>query len=250
MKLNNNQIKRYSRQIILKDIGPLGQKILLNSSVLVVGAGGLGSPALIYLAGIGIGNIAIIDYDNVDISNIHRQILFETKDVKKSKSKLASIKIKKINPDVKVKFFQKRLTNENINKVGKNYGVFVDGSDNFETKFLINNYCAKNKKILITGAINKYDGQIFTFDFKNNKNSPCLKCFFQTNPSNELLNCDTDGILSTLAGIVGSIQANEVVKEILNIGNSLCGYILIINALDLSFRKVKLTKKKNCFCNI
>ena len=110
-------------------------------------------------------------------------------------------------------------------------------------------YCAKNKKILITGAINKYDGQIFTFDFKNNKNSPCLKCFFQTNPSNELLNCDTDGILSTLAGIVGSIQANEVVKEILNIGNSLCGYILIINSLDLSFRKAKLIKRKNCFCS-
>ena len=208
----------------------------------MVGAGGLGSPVLIYLSGIGIGNIGIIDHDKVNISNLHRQILFETKDIKKSKSKLASLKIKKINPDIKVKFFQKKLTNQNIKKIGKDYDILVDGSDNFETKFLINNYCSKNKKILITGAINKYDGQVFTFNFKNN-------CFFQTNPSNELLNCDTDGILSTLAGIVGSIQANEVVKEILNIGNSLCGYILIINSLDLSFRKVKLTKKKNCFCN-
>ena len=250
MQLNKNQIERYSRQIILKDIGPLGQKKLLNSSILVVGAGGLGSPVLIYLSGIGIGNIGIIDHDKVNISNLHRQILFETKDIKKSKSKLASLKIKKINPDIKVKFFQKKLTNQNIEKIGKDYDILVDGSDNFETKFLINNYCSKNKKILITGAINKYDGQVFTFNFKNNKKSPCLRCFFQTIPSNELLNCEADGVLGTLAGIVGSIQANEVVKEILNIGNSLCGYILIINSLDLSFRKVKLTKKKNCFCSI
>ena len=249
MQLNKNQIERYSRQIILKDIGPLGQKKLLNSSILVVGAGGLGSPVLIYLSGIGIGNIGVIDHDKVNISNLHRQILFETKDIKKSKSKLAYLKIKKINPDIKVNFFQKKLTKQNIKKIGKDYEILVDGSDNFETKFLINNYCLKNKKILITGAINKYDGQVFTFNFKNNKKSPCLGCFFQTIPSNELLNCEDDGILGTLAGIVGSIQANEVVKEILNIGNSLCGYILIINSLDLSFRKVKLTKKKNCFCN-
>ena len=249
MKLNKKQIERYSRQIILKDIGPLGQKKLLNSSVLVVGAGGLGSPVLLYLSGIGIGNIGIIDHDKVNISNLHRQILFETKDIKKSKSKLAFLKIKKINPDIKVKFFQTKLTNQNIKNIGKNYDILVDGSDNFETKFLINKYCSKNKKILITGAINRYDGQVFTFNFKNSEKSPCLKCFFQTNPSNELLNCEADGILGTLAGIVGSIQANEVVKEILNIGDSLCGYILIINSLDLSFRKVKLTKKKNCFCN-
>ena len=249
MKLSKDQISRYSRQIILKDIGPLGQKKLLKSSVMVVGAGGLGSPALIYLAGIGIGNIAIIDHDNVDISNIHRQILFETKDIKKPKSKLAFIKVKKINPEIKVKFFQTKLNKKNIGKIGKSYDIVVDGSDNFETKFLINSYCVKNKKILITGAINKYDGQIFTFNFKNNKKTPCLECFFQTTPSNELLNCETDGILGPLAGMVGSIQANEVVKEILNIGNSLCGYILIVNSLDLSFRKIKLTKKKNCFCN-
>ena len=249
MKLNKNQIERYSRQIILKDIGPLGQKKLLKASILVVGTGGLGSPILAYLSGAGIGSIGIIDYDKVNISNLHRQILFETDDIKKSKSKLAYLKIKRINPDIKVKFFRKKLINQNIKEVGKDYDILVDGSDNFETKFLINDYCLKNKKILITGSINKYDGHVFTFDFKNNKKTPCLRCFFQTMPSNELLNCEADGILATLAGIVGSIQANEVIKEILNIGNSLCGYILIINSLDLSFRKVKLTKKKNCFCN-
>ena len=249
MKLNKNQIERYSRQIILKDIGPLGQKKLLKASILVVGTGGLGSPILAYLSGAGIGSIGIIDYDKVNISNLHRQILFETDDIKKSKSKLAYLKIKRINPDIKVKFFRKKLINQNIKEVGKDYDILVDGSDNFETKFLINDYCLKNKKILITGSINKYDGHVFTFDFKNNKKTPCLRCFFQTMPSNELLNCEADGILATLAGIVGSIQANEVIKEILNIGNSLCGYILIINSLDLSFRKAKLIKRKNCFCS-
>ena len=136
MKLTKKQIKRYSRQLILKKIGPIGQQKLLNSKVLVIGAGGLGSPVLIYLAGLGIGNIGIIDHDKVDLSNLHRQILFETKDLKKSKSKTASIKIKKINPDIKVKFFQTKITRKNIKKIANSYDVLVDGSDNFNTKFL------------------------------------------------------------------------------------------------------------------
>ena len=248
MKLTEKQIKRYSRQMVLKKIGPIGQKKLLNSKVLVIGAGGLGSPVLIYLAALGIGNIGIIDHDKVDLSNLHRQILFETVDLKKQKSKIAGQKIKKINSDINVSYYQKKLDHNNIDKIAKKYPILVDGSDNFKTKFLINDYAAKNKKILITGAINKFDGQIFTFNFHNNK-SPCLRCFFQTYPSDQLLNCEIDGILGTLAGIVGSIQANEVVKEILNIGNSLCGYMLIINSLDLNFRKAKITKKKNCICD-
>ena len=249
MKLNNNQIKRYSRQIVLKNVGPLGQKKLLKSSVLVVGAGGLGSPILLYLAGTGIGKIGIIDHDKVDLSNLHRQILFNAKDIKKSKSKSASLKLKKINPDIKVKFFQKKISKKNIKKIAKNFGVLVDGSDNFETKFLVNDYAVKHKKILITGAVNRFEGQIFTFNFLNRKKSPCLRCFFQTYPSNQLLNCETDGILGTLAGIVGSIQANEVIKEILKIGNSLCGSMLIIDSLNLNFRKVKIRKRENCLCN-
>ena len=249
MKLNNNQIKRYSRQIVLKNVGPLGQKKLLKSSVLVVGAGGLGSPILLYLAGTGIGKIGIIDHDKVDLSNLHRQILFNAKDIKKSKSKSASLKLKKINPDIKVKFFQEKITKKNIKKIAKNFGVLVDGSDNFETKFLVNDYAVKHKKILITGAVNRFEGQIFTFNFLNRKKSPCLRCFFQTYPSNQLLNCETDGILGTLAGIVGSIQANEVIKEILKIGNSLCGSMLIIDSLNLNFRKVKIRKRENCLCN-
>ena len=249
MKLNNNQIKRYSRQIVLKNVGPSEQKKLLKSSVLVVGAGGLGSPILLYLTGTGIWKIGIIDYDKVDLSNLHRQILFNAKDIKKSKSKSASLKLKKINPDIKIKFFKKKITKKNIKKIAKNFEVLVDGSDNFETKFLVNDYAVKHKKILITGAVNRFEGQIFTFNFLNRKKSPCLRCFFQTYPSNQLLNCETDGILGTLAGIVGSIQANEVIKEILKIGNSLCGSMLIIDSLNLNFRKVKIRKRENCLCN-
>ena len=234
--------------MVLKKIGPVGQKKLLNSKVLVVGAGGLGSPILIYLAALGIGNIGIIDHDKIDLSNLHRQILFETSDLKKKKSKIASQKIKRINSDVKVLHYQKKLNHKNIDKIARKYSIIIDGSDNFKTKFLVSDYSVKNKKILVTGAINKFDGQVFTFNFKNKINSPCLRCFFQTYPSEELLNCETDGILSTLGGIVGSIQANEVVKEILNIGNSLCGYMLIIDALNLNFRKVKISKKRNCIC--
>ena len=249
MKLTKKQIKRYSRQLILKKIGPIGQQKLLNSKVLVIGAGGLGSPVLIYLAGLGIGNIGIIDHDKVDLSNLHRQILFETKDLKKSKSKTASIKIKKINPDIKVKFFQTKIKRQNIKKIANSYDILVDGSDNFNTKFLVNDFCIKNKKILITGAISKFDGQVFTFNFKK-KNSPCLRCFMPNVPMDpDIDNCEYEGVLGTLGGIIGTIQANEVIKEVLGIGDSLCGYVLIIDGLKLTFRKVKLNKRSDCYCN-
>ena len=249
MKFTKKQIERYSRQIILKKIGVIGQKKLLKSSVLIVGAGGLGSPIAIYLTSLGIGKIGIIDKDNVEISNLHRQIIFTNSDIKKNKSVTAVKKLKKINPDVKFKSFNKKLTTKNINKIAKNFDVVVDGSDNFRTRFLINDYCLKNKKILVSGAISKFDGQIYTFNFSKNK-SPCLRCLIPNMPSNpDIDNCEFEGILGTLGGIVGSIQANEVLKEILGIGNTLCGHILIIDGLKLSFRKVKLHKRSDCYCN-
>jgi len=249
MNLNNNQIERYSRQISLKKIGVVGQKKLLNSKVLVVGAGGLGSPILLYLTAMGIGNIGIVDNDKVEISNLHRQILFENKDTKKKKSNIAINKLKKINPTIKLISFNARLDNKNINKIAKQFDVIADGSDNFKTRFLINDYCIKNKKILVTGAINKFDGHVYTFNFKNKKKSPCLRCLIPNMPHNQNADCEMDGVIGTLAGIVGSIQANEIVKEILNIGKSLCGEILIIDALKLNFRKVKLIKNLKCKCN-
>ena len=249
MHLKRKEIERYSRQIILKKIGAVGQKKLLNSSVLIVGAGGLGSPIALYLTALGIGNIGIIDKDKVEISNLTRQIIFETNDIKKSKANTAIKKLKKINPNIKLQSFNEKLTTKNINKIANNYNVIVDGCDNFKTRFLINDYCLKSKKILISGAVSRFDGQVYTFNFLK-KNSPCLRCFIPKMPRNaEIDNCEFDGVISTLCGIVGSIQANEVVKEIVKIGESLCGYILIIDALKLSFRKVKLNKRSDCFCN-
>jgi len=249
MKFSKKKIDRYSRQIILKKIGVIGQKKLLKSKVLIVGAGGLGSPISIYLAALGIGKIGIVDKDNVEISNLSRQILFSTNDLKKSKSITALNKLKKINPEIKLESFQKNLTIQNINQIAKKFDFIVDGSDNFRTRFLINDYCLKKKKILVSGAISKFDGQIYTFNFLKKK-SPCLRCFIPKMPDNpDIDNCEHEGVMPPLAGIVGSIQANEVVKEILGIGNSLCGYILIVDALKLTFRKVKLNKRSDCVCN-
>ena len=177
MKFTKKQIDRYSRQIILKKIGVIGQKKLLKSSVLVVGVGGLGSPIAIYLAALGIGKIGIVDKDNVEISNLSRQIIFETNDIKKNKSSTAISKLRKINPDIQLKSFNKNLTIVNINQIAKKFDLIVDGSDNFRTRFLINDYCLKNKKILVSGAISKFDGQVYTFNFSK-KNLLVLDALF------------------------------------------------------------------------
>ena len=165
MKFTKKQIQRYSRQIILKKIGIIGQKKLLKSSVLIVGVGGLGSPISIYLTALGVGKIGIIDKDNVEISNLTRQIIFSSNDIKKVKSFTAISKLKKINPDIQFKSFNKKLTKKNINQIAKNFDLIIDGSDNFRTRFLINDYCLHNKKILVSGAISKFDGQVYTFNF-------------------------------------------------------------------------------------
>jgi len=250
MKFTKKQIDRYSRQIILKKIGVIGQKKLFESSVLIVGAGGLGSPIATYLTASGVGNIGIIDQDVVKISNLSRQIIFDTQDINKKKSNTAVKKLKKINPDIKFQSFAEKLEKKNIDKVAKNYNLVVDGSDNFRTRFLINDYCLKNKKILISGAISRFDGHVYTFNFSK-RNSPCLRCFIPNMPDTSLDvdNCEYEGVLGTLGGITGSIQANEVIKEILEVGDTLCGYILIIDALNLNFRKVKLNKRSDCACN-
>ena len=247
-QLNKKIIERFSRQIVLKDIGILGQKKILSSKVLIIGAGGLGSPVAEFLSRAGVGSIGIVDDDKVSLSNLHRQSLYNTSNIGKVKVKIAKDKIKKINPNTKVAIYKIRLNNNNFKKIINNYDYIVDGSDNFITKFLLNDYCLKFKKVLITGAISKFDGHIFTFNFKSKK-APCLRCFFQESEiSDDLLNCESEGILGTVAGIVGTIQANEILKKILNIGTGLDGYIFILDLLHLRFRKVRLNKKKNCIC--
>ena len=245
LTLNKKQIERFSRQIILKDIGAIGQKKIIKSKVLIIGMGGLGCPVAEFLARAGVGSIGIIDSDNVDLSNIHRQSLYDINDLKKSKVVAAKKKLKKINSEIKVRSYKIRLNKINYSKIIKEYDYIVDGSDNFKTKFLINDFCRVSKKFLVSGAISKFDGHVFTFDFKN-KNTPCIRSFFQEDKiSDDILNCEYEGILGTVAGIIGTIQANEILKKILNIGKNLNGYILIIDLLNLNFRKVKLNKINN-----
>ena len=176
--LNKSQIERFSRQLVLKNVGANGQKKILSTKILVVGVGGLGCPAAESLVRAGIGTIGLIDNDIVNLSNIHRQSLFSSKDIKKLKVEVAAKKLKEINPLTKIKIYKKKLCQSNIKNVIKNYDLIIDGSDNFKTKFLINDYCLKLKKKLVTGAISKFDGHIFTFDFKDKKTAS-LKNFYQ-----------------------------------------------------------------------
>ena len=249
LKLSKNQLEKYSRQIILKNIGILGQKKILNSKVLIIGMGGLGCPVAEFLARSGVGSLGIVDHDLVSLSNIHRQTLYDEKDLGKLKVKAAKKKLSNINSITKIDIYSFKLDKNKFTKIIKNYDYIVDGTDNFETKFLINDISLKYKKFLVTGAISKFDGHIFTFDFSNKKN-PCLRCFYQEETiSDDILNCEYEGILGTIAGIIGTMQANEVLKKILNVGKDLNRYILILDLLNLRFRKVKFNKRKKCICN-
>ncbi|MDC3119572.1 HesA/MoeB/ThiF family protein [Candidatus Pelagibacter sp.] len=243
-KLNKKEIEKFSRQIILKNIGTLGQKKIREAKVLIIGMGGLGCPISEFLTRSGIGTLGIVDDDKVALSNIHRQTLYTEKDIDKSKVRIAKKRLNKINPKTKINIFNYRLNKVRFSKIIKNYDYIIDGTDNFESKFLINDISLKYKKFLIVGAISKFDGHIFNFDFKN-KSSPSLRDFYQEEVvTDDILNCEYDGILGTVAGIVGTIQANEVLKKILNIGQNLNGFILIIDLLHLNLRKVKITKRK------
>ena len=245
--LNKSSLIRYSRQIVLKNVGTFGQKKIINSKVLIVGAGGLGCPVADLLARSGVGKIGIMDYDKVSLSNIHRQTLYTAKDVNKFKVDVVKKRLNLINKYIKINTYNRKASEKNLNNIINKYDIIVDGSDNFKTKFLLNKYALKLKKILIVGAISKFDGHIFTFDF-NSKKSPCLKCFYQSEPSDEILNCEAEGILGSTANIVGALQVNEVLKKILNIGKDLKSNILILDLLNLNFRKVLFKKRKNCVC--
>ena len=240
--LNKTQIERFSRQLVLKNIGPKGQKKILSSKILIVGIGGLGCPAAENLARAGVGTIGLIDNDVVNLSNIHRQSLFNSKDVKKYKVNVAAKKLKEINPQTKIRIYKSRLKEKNIKNIIKNYELVIDGSDNFKTKFLINDYCMKFKKKLITGAISKFDGHVFTFDFKDKKTASLKNFYQEKNISDDTLNCEFEGVLGTTASLIGTIQANEALKMIIEIGQNLKNQILIIDLLNLNFRKVKFKK--------
>jgi len=245
MKITNEQIKRYSGQINLKKININGQAKIINSKILIIGLGGLGTPALTYLARSGVGTIGIADSDIISLSNLHRQILYEKNNLGKYKVDIAKKKILSLNTKKKIKTFKKKITKKNIGSIAKNYEIILDGTDSFKSKLEINDYCKKNNKILILGAISKFIGQLFVFNFKDKKqNSPCLRCFMPEAPSNDDSDCQAHGIIGTIAGVIGTLMSNEAIKEILFFKESLCGKILIIDLEKTIFRLISL--KKNC----
>jgi molybdopterin-synthase adenylyltransferase len=243
MSLNLSEFKRFEKQILLKKIGISGQKKIKKSKVLIIGMGGLGCPLLSYLASAGIYNIGIVDHDKVELSNLNRQILFNTADLGKYKVFQAKSKINKIYKAIKIRTFNQKVLTTNIKNISKDYDIICDGTDNFNTRYLINDYCKKNKKILISAAISKFDGQLFKFNFK--KEGPCFRCFMPEKPIQKN-NCETEGIFSPVAGILGSLQANEVLKTILGLKDDLDNNFLIFNSLKMTLRKIKINPIPHC----
>jgi adenylyltransferase/sulfurtransferase len=243
MTLNLKEFKRFEKQIILKKVGISGQKKIKRAKVLIVGMGGLGCPLLTYLASSGVNNIGIVDHDKIELGNLNRQILFNATDLGKYKVNQAKVKIKKIYNQIKIKSLKIKITKKNIKKILKEYDIICDGTDNFDTRLLINDFCKKNKKILISAAISKFDGHLFKFDFK--KKIPCFRCFMPQQPIQEM-NCDVEGIFPPVAGILGSLQANEVLKTILDLKDDLNGNILIFDSLKMNIRKSKIQINPNC----
>lgn len=240
----NDQIYRYSRHIILPDIGGSGQKKLLKARVLLVGAGGLGSPAAMYLGAAGVGTLGLVDFDRVDLSNLQRQLLHRTKDVGRLKLDSAEETINGLNPDVHVIKHQLVLTSENIMDVVKDYDIIVNGTDNFPTRYLVNDACVFCGKPLVDGSIFMFEGQATVYDARR---GPCYRCLFPTPPPpGEVPSCQEAGVLGVLPGIIGSIEAVEAIKLILAKGEPLIGRLLLFDALSMEFREMKVEKDPNC----
>jgi adenylyltransferase/sulfurtransferase len=244
MSFTEEQIQRYSRHILLPEVGGKGQKKIGEARVFVIGAGGLGSPVALYLAAAGIGTIGIVDGDVVDLSNLQRQVIHQTADVNVPKVLSAKRKIEALNPDVKVMTYEEQLTSKNILSLIKDYDCLVDGTDNFPAKFLINDAAVLSGKPLIHGGILRFDGQVLTI---LPKRSACYRCIFRTPPPAGLIpSCQEAGVLGVLAGVIGTIQATEVFKMVLGIGKPLTDRILIYDALKVCFREVPIKRNPTC----
>ena len=245
MKFSEEQIHRYSRQMILPGIGGRGQRKLAEAKVFIMGAGGLGSPAALYLAAAGVGTIGLADFDRVELHNLQRQILHRTPDVGQLKVESGKRTLESLNPEVQVRVYSERVTSASVRQIIRDYDLVLDGSDNFPTRFLINDSCFFEKKTLISGAILRFDGQLSTF--KPHAGGPCYRCLLQEPPlPGTIPSCQEAGVLGAVAGVVGLLQANEALKEILGIGQSMAGRFLFFNALSLNFSEAKIEKNPNC----
>ena len=245
MALTDEQLERYARHIVLKEIGGPGQQKLLNAKVLVIGAGGLGSPCLMYLAAAGVGTLGVIDNDTVSLSNLQRQIIHGTDDVGRTKTESAADAVQRINPDVTFHQHTERLRAENARDIVSQYDIVADGCDNFETRFIVNDACYFAKVPLVSAAVGQFEGQLATFKaYENDADGhplPNYRDFIgETPPPGSVPTCEEAGVMGALTGVIGSLQALEVIKEITGAGESLAGKLLIYDALDTRFRTVKL----------
>ncbi len=247
MELSEAQFERYARHLVLEEVGEEGQRKLLGARVLVVGAGGLGSPLLLYLAAAGVGTLGVIDDDLVALSNLQRQIVHATESIGVAKVESAKRTLFHINPEVKIETHQARLNEANVaNSVGA-YDLVADGSDNFATRYLLNDACFRLKKPLIAAALSPFDGQLSTFKAYLGPPHPCYRCLFRAPPPPDSVpRCETAGILGAIAGVMGTLQATEVLKEILGIGESLSGTLLLYDALRADFHKIRLPRDPDC----
>ena len=247
MELSDAQFERYARHLVLEEVGEEGQQKLLGAKVLVVGAGGLGSPLLLYLAAAGIGTLGIVDDDVVDLSNLQRQIIHPTESIGSLKVESARNTLRHVNPEVKVVLHAERLGDSNARALVDAYDLVADGSDNFATRYLLNDTCFRARKPLVGAALAPFEGQLSTFKAYLGPPHPCYRCLFrEPPPPDSVPRCETAGILGAIAGVMGTLQATEVLKEILGIGESLSGSLLIYDALRAGFQKIKLPRDPDC----
>jgi Dinucleotide-utilizing enzymes involved in molybdopterin and thiamine biosynthesis family 2 len=241
--MNDQDLLRYSRQIMLPQIGSEGQESLLNSTMLLIGMGGLGSPSAMYLAASGVGHLIIADFDQVELSNLQRQIVHHTDDIGKDKVDSAKAKMVAINPNIKVTTI-KDLNENNLNSWISEVDVVLDGTDNFDTRFKVNKACVEEKKPLVSAAVIRFEGQLSVFKGYE-KHQPCYQCLYSVEGNSDE-NCVENGILAPVAGVMGSLQALQAIKVVLNLGEQLVGKLMIIDALDLTFRNIKISKDSAC----
>lgn len=247
MDFTEDQIHRYARHIILDEVGGIGQKKLLSARVLVVGAGGLGSPLLMYLAAAGVGTLGIVDDDHVSLSNLQRQIVHTTERVGNAKTSSAAETLHALNTDVRIVAHNMRVEPDNVEALITDYDIVADGSDNFPTRFLLNDACHLGKKTLVSAAVLRFDGQLSTFKSYLGGAHPCYRCIYPAPPPDGLIsNCAEGGVLGALAGTMGTLQATEVIKEVLGIGESLSGTLTIYEGLAATFRKVRVKPDPAC----
>jgi len=241
--MDDNQLLRYSRQIMLPQIDAVGQQKLLDATVLIVGMGGLGSPAAMYLASAGVGHLILADFDMVELSNLQRQIIHSTEDIGRNKVDSAYDRLKQLNPDVTITRFKQVLDDDTLSDLVPQVDLVIDGCDNFDTRFAVNRACVKYHKPLVSGAAIRFEGQVSVF--MNDGNGPCYHCLYKEGGESEM-RCSENGVLAPVTGLIGSLQAIEAIKVLTNVGETLAGRLLVIDALTMELRTLKLKKDPDC----